>query len=218
MRYVTSATAFNASPSTSQTLTIPTVTVGNLLVLFITSQINSGGAFVPVTPSSTGTTPTAIGSAFTAHLNTWFMWAQIYYFTASSSETGKVITATTSSNSYLGLSLTVYSAASSTQPDVQSSWGSAATTTLAVPSTVTVANGDWALYFASSQNTFSVQPGTNRATCSGRAYINDSNGPVIAGNTIGSGSWTTNVSQIIAVTMGFATLQSPGQGNFFDVL
>ena len=188
----TAASANGAGVSeTSQNLTIPAgVLAGDVMLLVINGFSNGASGSVTVSASSTGTAFTQIGSqqvggAGASGFNTF---GAIFDAVASSTDAGKVITATINNpggSNFIAMSMAAYTGASNTAPIDVSGGTNSATSPLTFPAETTTVAGDWAIYlsaFGESTNaTFTGPSGTSTRTTT------ESGG-------VGSGIWDSNAS------------------------
>lgn len=208
------AISFNTSASNntssataaSVTLTIPAgVLAGDVCIICVMAFDGASGGTLSL--SSTGTTPTAIDQAQTAQSGGIVMNGGDWYFVASASDAGKVLTATLSggTNPFWDISLAAYTGASNSTPidvhGVGTNVGTSATGT--TPTKTTGVSGDWALQMCAAAitngQTCNVPSGTTireRTFVSGVAsVIVDSNASVgAAGTSIGGGVFSDPVA------------------------
>lgn len=227
-------TSFNTSASNntaaataaSVTLTIPAgVLAGDVCIICVMAFDGASGATLSL--SSTGTAPTLIDQAQTPIFSGIFQNGGDWYFVASGTDAGKVLTATLSggTNPFWDISLAAYTGASNSAPidvhGVATNTGTGASGT--TPTRTTGVTGDWALQMAAAAitngQTANVPAGTTireRVFVSGVAsVIVDSNGSVgAAGTSIGGGVFsdpvTVNPDWWVLFTVGLAPASAGG--------
>lgn len=225
----TSAAVTSASSQVaSQAITVPAGVLAGDVVLIKADAVNVTNGTVPtLTPSSTGTTPTQVGStAGGSEPLPAAVAGALFYFIASGTDAGKVVTISTSINSFMSVGLAAYTGASNSTPiDVSGgAFGGANTNSVTCPSKVTGVTGDWAVYLGggaaegSANGTMGIPAGSTsrRNTVDGSAIgiaITDSNGSVGAsGASIGGGTFTSASPTNAILTAFTVGLAPPGGG------
>jgi hypothetical protein len=210
--YNTGTTGFitNAGSNAGGTLTIPAGVLSGDYVFVYLYSFTVVGTAPTHSLTSTGTAPTLIGSQTQATGNNFWSTATLYYFVASATDHGKVLTFSETggaSDWWWDIGLVAYTGAGGV--DVHggptSSYSASGTTgTTTTPSATTGVSGDWQIQFvcttAPSTNNYATPSGlTSResivnATNSGVILaIADSNGSVGgSGTSIGNTTWTAS--------------------------
>lgn len=226
--YNTGATADSGSGSgTTQNITVPAGVLANDVVLLVAQHITLTGTPATLSVSSTGTTPTAAGGTNNPATGSEGLPAsvtgQVWYFVASGTDAGKVITVTASGAGFRTLALAAYTGAATTTPVdvIAGAFGGANTASVTCPTLSTVTSGDWAVYLgggaAEGANLTGPAGATSRqsdvSSANIAAAILDSNGSVggsgtsIGGGTFGTASATNSL--LTAFTVG---LKAAGAG------
>lgn len=221
--YNTGTVAGTGGSVASQAVTIPGGVLAGDTVFLLACCFQISGS-VTVSAASTGTAPQQLagspqlgGSGNTVRLGAW-------WFPASGTDAGKVITVTPSATCFVSLALASYSGFDSSPVDVSGGNADASTllTSWSCPAETTVRAADWGVYMcAAGVNSAGITvPGgtTSRQNANFNggvaAVICDTAGSVGgAGTGIGNAAFTGSVSNNwTAVTVGLATLSlvSPG--------
>lgn len=201
------------------TLTIPAVSSGDLVVVLGLAN----NVATTLTLTSTGTTPTAISPTpvmltSTAH-GAW-------QFTASGTDSGKVLTLTTNgATGKLAIALVSYTGVLTSAPvDVvaESDDHLSATFTHVTPTLTTVTDQDWIIQGLTCKETDTATPptwtvpGTQRAFAAGaagggnpNAILTDGNAAVSSGTLQGGGSFVQGQSITTAAAVKWAIAVSP---------
>lgn len=225
--YNTGATADSAgTQATSQAITIPAGVHSGDVVLILAQQVPLTSTPSTFTISSTGTTPQSAGSAVTGTESLpAAVTGQVFWFAASASDAGKVVTITASATGFWSVALAAYSGASNTNPiDVISgAFGGAGSITVTCPTVTTHSPNCWAVFLGggAEENSTAItvpsgstQRQNDNSSSQIAAAISDSNGSVGAGGTsIGGGTFSSVAGSSNVILTAFTVgLALPGGG------
>jgi hypothetical protein len=214
--FVTQANANTASTFvTSKTITIPTVSANDVLLLVANCYSNSSGSST-ITISSTGSTWSQQGSTqFVSATNAQNNGA-LFFLNAGASESAKVVTITTSVSLLYNLTMVVYRGTSTTFDGATTTSGATVTTSDTCPTVTTALSGTWLICLGSLCNGavgFSSCTGpTNASTVreanfgssSGIAVASDSNGSVATGSHTPGNFTPSSTANFITWSIGLA--------------
>lgn len=223
----TGAVADSASTqTTSQNITVPAGVLAGDVVLVLAQQVVLTSTASTFTASSTGTTPTAAGSPVTGtEALPAAVTGRVFWFAASATDAGKVVTITASASGFWSLALVAYTGASNTVPiDVISgAFGGANTTSVTCPTVSTGIANDWSVFLGGgaveNSTPLTVPAGsTSRENDDSSAQIgaaiSDSNASVgAAGTNIGGGTFAAPGGSTNCILTAFTVgLAPPGAG------
>jgi hypothetical protein len=219
----TSAATAGSGAAPNIQLTIPAGVLAGDAVLIVACGFAAAAAST-LSASSTGTTPTLIDRAETAFFAGQFSSGGAWYFPASGTDAGKIVTVSTSSgNIFWGASLAAYTSANPSTPiDVHGIVTAvhAAPSSVTCPVKTTGVNGDWGVYLCAGAITNgaalagpagTVQRENQFASGVGSAIFDSNAGVGNSGTAIGGGTFADAGGAsdwFVAFTVGLAP-QSP---------